>query len=69
VEVALGGGCAITWVTVMAGSGCANTGTELLQLALSNSESVLHRWPRTLSLSALRKDVGSNGRCSRQNSL
>jgi hypothetical protein len=47
----------------------SGAGTELLQLALSNSESVLHRWPRTLSLSALRKDVGSNGRCSRQNSL
>ena len=26
MEVALGGGCAITWVTVMAGSGCANKG-------------------------------------------
>ena len=45
------------------------SGAELFHLALSASGSAFHSWPRTLSLSALRKDVGSKGRCSRQNSL
>ena len=33
----------------------------------SAPDSALHRLPKTLSLSALRRDVGSNGRCARQN--
>ena len=33
----------------------------------SAPDSALHRLPKILSLSALRRDVGSNGRCARQN--
>ena len=33
MDVALGGGCAITWVTVMAGSGCANKGVCTITVA------------------------------------
>ena len=43
-------------------------GAGLPHLAtLSASDSAFHRWPKTLSLSALRRDAGSKGRCARQN--
>eukprot|EP00964_Phaeocystis_antarctica_P094399 scaffold61144_cov61-Phaeocystis_antarctica.AAC.7 len=44
-------------------------GARFPQLALSASDCALHLWPKTLSLSALRRDVGSSGRYARQNSL
>ena len=73
-------GAVVPWLVERVGAGPSTAvrarardetgaGAELPHLALSTSGSAFHRWPRTLSLSALRKDVGSNGRCARQNSL
>ena len=65
-------GAVVPWSVERVWSGARDetgAGAELPHLALSTPGSAFHRWPRTLSLSALRKDVGSNGRCARQNSL